>query len=314
MKYVFFQENLILSREEGVAMLAASAGGQYQAIWHDFPEVERVSNDVEIVITLKHEVGAENLDRWRNLKMVSMGFTGYDKVDMDYCRKRELKLYYVPDYSTDSVAELTIALTLALLRKIRLADVDVREGRWDQNPDAVPGIELRGKRVGILGTGKIGSASAKLFNAFGCEVTGWSKTNREVDLNTIFAESDILVLHLPATDETKHIVGVRQLALMKPTSILINTARSELVDTAALVSALDQKRILGAGIDVLNEEKPIPPDQRSAVTNALLALPNVVVTPHVGFKTQEALRRLAKIVIENIGRFLSDSPVNRLDL
>lgn len=323
MKFVYFREDLIISREEVRALLRTVAGERYEPIWHDSQGLERVRDDVEIVASLDHYVATEkNLEQWPGVIMVSMGFTGYDKVDKEYCGRRQLKLYYVPDYSTDSVAELTIGLALALLRKIRLADQDVREGRWDKNRDAVPGIELRGKKVGILGTGKIGSASAKLFQAFGCEVTSWSKSH-PADLDGIFAESDIIALHLPATPETKHVVDARRLALMKRTSVLINTARGELVDTAALMSSLTSKRILGAGIDVIDgaglnvideQGRPIPPDGRSPDTNALLALPNVVVTPHVGFKTQEALRRLAIIVIENIGRYLADSPENRLDL
>lgn len=321
MKYVLFLNDLDLSRNETRDLLHRSVGDKYEAIWHGDPKLKRLRNDVEILVTAEHEVDSTVLERWPELKMVSLAFTGYDRVDTGYCRSRGLSLYYVPDYSSNSVAELTVGLAISVLRKIPSGDESTRKGRWDRK-GIRPGIELYGKRVAILGTGNIGARSAKLFLAFGCTVVGWSKSEREdlkgfglkyeENLEKIFSDSDIIVLHLPVVSDgqngqkvTKHIVGAKLLDLMKPTSVLINTARSELVDTKALIRILKRGQILGAGIDVFDHE----PASRK---NALMALDNVVLTPHLGFKTREALRRLAETAIDNIGRFVDGNNENSL--
>lgn len=318
MKYILFLQDMNIPREQTCSLLSEFAD-DYELIWHDHPQLNQLQNDIEILVTSQHEVNASVLKLWPKLNMVSLAFTGYDKVDREYCESRSIKLYYVPDYSSDSVAELTIGLTLSVLRRLSHADQNTREGYWDR--EVIPGIELQGKKVGILGTGNIGIKSARLFKAFGCTLVGWVGEGRkhrqeflelgfdyESSLDKIFAESDIVVLHLPVDrgdKGTKHIVGSRQLALMRPTSILINTARSELVDTNALVMALNRKSILGAGIDVFDEE-PVPN------THPLMALNNVVLTPHIGFKTKEALQRLAEVAIQNIKSFLIGSDKNLL--
>lgn len=305
--------------------LRAVAGDKYNAIWPDDPQIEQKRKDVEVLVTADHKVDSSVLAPWPHLKMVSLAFTGYDKVDRKYCRDHGLKVYYVPDYSSDSVAELTVGLALSVLRKIPRADNSARQGDWDKY-GIRPGIELCGKKVGILGTGRIGSKSARLFQAFGCNVVGYARGSEK--LEEILAASDIIILHLPANESTRHIINAERLALMKPTAILINTARSELVDTDALVAALKQNRIIGAGIDVFDEE-PAPQSipktfsqklanrfgglfSKATSTKALLRLNNVVATPHIGFKTKEALQRLTKITIENIGNFVTGSEENLL--
>jgi phosphoglycerate dehydrogenase-like enzyme len=314
MKYALFLQDLEnISRDDAALLLKEVTDGKYQAISRDSPDLVRVQGDVEALITNNHRVdAAEVLQRWPNLKTISLAFTGYDGVDLAYWRERGLKLYNVPDYSSDSVAELTIGLTLAVMRKIPQADDNTRTGLWDSG--VTPGIELHGKRVGIIGTGTIGTRSAKLFQSFGCIVVGWARTPRRsfVDLGLgyesleqVLSESDVVVLHLPLTDNTRHIIGSRQLRLMKPTAVLINTARSELIDSDALVTALTEKLIAGAALDVSDDEPGTSPD-------ALLRLQNVVLTPHVGFKTNEALQRLADEAIRNVGRFLAGSTVNLL--
>jgi phosphoglycerate dehydrogenase-like enzyme len=320
MKYALFLQDLDLSREDTRRLLSEATGDNYEAIWPGDPALALLANDVEVLVTAEHKVDSSELEPWPNLRMVSLAFTGYDQVDTAYCSSRdpEIKLYYVPDYSSDSVAELTVGLALAVLRKIPRADRNTRTGVW--HGDGIkPGTELHGKRVGILGIGNIGTKSAKLFQAFGCAVTGWARNSRpdldalgckfEPDLSLVIADSDIIVLHLPvdrsATQSTRHIISKDRLRLMRPSSILINTARSELVDAAALVEALREHRIMGAGIDVFDAE-PV------AATDALLSLDNVVLTPHIGFKTKEALGRLADIAIANIGRFLRHDSENLL--
>lgn len=320
MKYILFLQDLGLNREETRNLLRASLGDRhedYTSVWIDDPEVTFQPEQVEIVVTSEHTVGARQLEPWGEVgMMVGLAFTGHNDVDKEYCRGRELELYYVPGYSTDSVAELTVGLTIAVLRKIPRADSHIRKGGWHWN-GIVPGIELAGKTVGIVGTGTIGTRSAELFLAFGCRVMGWAGDHQKAafealgaeyrrTLSQLLGESDIVALHLPVTAETQGIIGRRELGLMKPTGILINTARSQLVDTEALESALRERSILGAGIDVFDDEPP-------SGVGGLFALDNVVLTPHLGFRTRESLDRLARITIENIGRYVRKDRTNRLE-
>lgn len=316
MKHVLFQPDLDgISRDEVSALLQKHAGNEFAATWSHDGNIE----NVEVWVNPEHELSKRVLDSLPNLKMISLAFTGYDQDDVRYCRSRGLKVYYVPDYSSRSVAELAVGLTLAVLRKVCQGDRNLRKGGWDKGVS--PGIELHGKKVAILGVGAIGTRSAELFQAFGCEVVGWVRKGRqrssdlgfscEQDLRKIFTESDIIVLHLPVNDGTRRIVGEELLHMMKPSAVLVNAARAELVDTDALVAALSNERILGAGIDVFDEEKRLRDDDLNA--NPFKDLQNVVTTPHIGFKTAEALYRLADAAIKNIGFFLASSKENLLE-
>ena len=316
MKYVLFYPDLKgVSRDVIKDLLQKHVGKEYEATWRHDTDAEKV----EVWVNPDHNLNKNVLGSLSSLKMLSLAFTGYDPDDLSYYKLRGLKVYYVPDYSADSVAELAVGLTLAVLRKILKGQQNLREGGWDSG--AYPGVELHGKRVAVLGTGTIGTKTAKLFQAFGCKVVGWSKSQKprssdihidyEPDLREIFAHSDIIVLHLPVNDHTRHIVGAELLRLMKRTSVLVNTARAKLVDTDALVAALSEGRILGAGIDVFDDEERLDKGDLSA--NPYSGLDNVVTTPHVGFKTSEALHRLAEAAIKNIGNFLTGSRENLLE-
>jgi len=302
-KHVLFLQDLGLTREETRGLLR-TAGCGHEPLWSGGFDAEKVRDDVEILVTSEHHVGAVELDPWPNLKVLSLAFTGYNDVDLDLCRKKGLNVYYVPGYSTDSVAELTVGLTLAVLRRIPYANGRVRGGHWDRG-DVMPGVELAGKTVGILGTGTIGMRSAEIFKVFGCKLLGWSRTRRddfpgtyEDDASVVFAKSDVVVLHLPVNEETRGIASREMIARMPKTSILVNTSRADLVDTQALADAIREGRIAGAGVDVYDLE---PPDLQK---NPLFFLNdrNVVLTPHLGFKTAESLRRLAEITIRNVGK------------
>jgi phosphoglycerate dehydrogenase-like enzyme len=313
MRKVLFLHDLGIRREETTVMLQQAAG-DHDAVWYSDGQAREHGPNIEMLVTSDHVVDATTVDAWPNLKMISLAFTGYDRVDLARCAARGLHVYFVPGYSTDSVAELAIGLTMALFRKIVRGDANVRSGRWDAG-GVRPGIELTGKTVGIIGTGTIGLRSARKFRGLDCRVIGWNRTRRGefLDLGCeyrdriedVFREADVIVLHLAARPETRRIVNARLLGLMKPTSVLLNVARAELVDTPALVDALRNGRIRGAAVDVFDEEPP-------SATAELLAMENVVLTPHLGFKTQEALRRLAEETIANIGRYLAGDPTNRL--
>ena len=313
MKRILFLQDLRLSREDTCLRLKEIAGNEYETIWFDSPHLQEFKNSIEILVTCEHEVSSSILKEWPKVKMISLAFTGYDKVDLDYAHSKGIEVYYVPGYATASVAELNLALTLSILRKIPTADRTIREGKW--HDQVYPGIELGQKTVGIVGTGTIGLETGRLFRAFGCSVIGWSRTLREefikiggayVSEKSVFSESDILVLCLALNHGTRHFVCQTQLEWMKEGSILINTARSELIDKAALLPILKEKRIF-AGIDAFDDKT----EKRGM--DQLFEFENVVLSPHLGFKTKEALNRLAEATIKNIGHFLVGSKENLLE-
>lgn len=311
-KYILFLQDLGLTHDE-TRNLLKKVNCDHEPIWCGEFDIGRVRGDVEILVTSEHKVQSDILEEWPNLKMISLAFTGYDEVDLDYARSKGIKVYYVPGYATASVAELNVALTLSILRRIPTANRTIREGEWHDK--VYPGIELAKKKVGIIGMGTIGLKTAQLFRAFGCSVIGWSRNTREefieiggdyVSKKTVFSESNIVVLCLALNDSTRHFVGQTELEWMKQDAILINTARSELIDKAALLSVLAKNppRIF-AGIDVFEHEPAGGGDE-------LFKFENVVLTPHLGFKTKEALQRLAEETIANVGRFFEESSENLL--
>lgn len=239
------------------------------------------------------------------LKMISILGTGTDNVDLEAARRRGVVVTNTPGVGAPSVAELTLGLMLAVTRAIPLSDIRVRRGTWQH----VEGPELDGKTLGLLGLGAIGARVASIAgHGLGMRVIAWSfnpdQTRAErlgvelVDRDEVFRESDVVSVHLRNTPEVRNLVGARELALMKPSAYLINTARGALVDSAALAAALRAGTIAGAGLDVFTEE-PLPPER-----NPFLDLPNVVLTPHLGAVTVEANARSRAMPIDNIIAFL----------
>lgn len=281
----------------------------YDIVWD---EKATAPDKVEVVVTVLKKLGKEYLQQFPNLKMIAVAFTGFDSVDIEYCKEHDIAIYNVPKYSTNSVVELAIGLTIAVLREITYGNEIIRNEKWSYKP----GIELHGKTVGIIGTGEIGVATARIFKAFGCEVIGWSRSENEAfkelggryiaDKQDFFAAADIVSVHLPLNKETKGIIGKKELAAMKTSAILINTARGPIINESALIEALEQKKIAGAGLDVF-EKEPIDSD------NSLLKLNNVVLTPHVAYKTEEALSRRMEVTVKNIADFNKGLKDNRVD-
>lgn len=280
----------------------------YEIIWE---ESAATKERVEVLVMVKRKLDKDYLQQFPNLKMIAVAFTGYDAVDIDYCHQQGIAIYNVPSYSTNSVVELAIGLTIAVLRDIGIGNTLIRNQGWALKP----GIELHGKTVGILGTGEIGIATAKVFKALGCKLIGWSRSENEAfkalggeyisDKQAFFAAADIVSVHLPLNKHTEGIVGKEELTAMKQTAILINTARGPIVNESDLINALEQKDIAGAGIDVYAQE-PINHD------NKLLQFNNVVLTPHVAFKTEEALIRRMEITVKNITDFNKGAKDNRV--
>ena len=280
----------------------------YEIIWE---KSAATKEKVEVLVMVKQKLDKDYLQQFPNLKMIAVAFTGYDAVDIDYCHQQGIAIYNVPSYSTNSVVELAIGLTIAVLRDIGIGNTLIRNQGWALKP----GIELHGKTVGILGTGEIGIATAKVFKALGCKLIGWSRSENEAfkalggeyisDKQALFAAADIVSVHLPLNKHTEGIVGKEELTAMKQTAILINTARGPIVNESDLINALEQKDIAGAGIDVYAQE-PINHD------NKLLQFNNVVLTPHVAFKTEEALIRRMEITVKNITDFNKGAKDNRV--
>ncbi len=273
--------------------------------------LKSASAEVEALIWKDHRVDAITIAdwkrRWPRLRIVSLAFTGVDEVDTAALSAAGIAAFRVPGYSTESVAELAVGLTFSALRRIPRCDANVRAGVFDTG-GVQPGVELNGKTVAILGTGAIGCCSARKFVGLGCKVIGWNRTARteftaaggayKATPEAAIRDADVLVLHLALTPETKGLIDRARLGLMRPSAVLINVARAGLVDTEALAEALREGRLAGAGIDVYDG-----PDPMTDVEHPLFELEGVVLTPHVGFKTREALGRLRDDAIDNLRRW-----------
>lgn len=260
------------------------------------------------------------------IKLVALRCSGFNNVDLDAALKCDITVVRVPAYSPDSIAEHTVALILALMRKIPQAAVRTRYGNFML--DGLVGRSLAGKTVGVIGTGRIGKLTAEILAAFKTKVILYDVTQDVrwatehgfvyVALKEIFTQSDIITLHCPLTKETQHIVNERSLSLVKPGCILVNTSRGALVDAAALIKALKQKKITGAALDVYEEESHYFFEDWSNqiisddVLARLLSFPNVLLTSHQGFLTQEALTSIAKTTMQNIYNFSSGRVVENI--
>jgi lactate dehydrogenase-like 2-hydroxyacid dehydrogenase len=280
--------------------------------WKDRKEdteslIERCK-DADIVIVSNIPFTKEVIDACPNLKMLSVAFTGVDHIDMKTCRERGIIVSNAAGYSTQSVAELTIGLMISLLRKIPYNEQKLRSlhGR-----DGFTGIELNGKTIGIVGAGAIGTAVGKICKmAFGCEILYYNRSKKQLENGSLVSKkellqkSDIVSLHVPLNSESQGMIGEEELAMMKSTAFLINTARGPVVDTHALVQALKKDTIAGAAIDMYEMEPPLPKDHE------ILSAPNTILMPHIAYATREAFILRAKIVFENILKWHAGEPQN----
>ncbi len=253
------------------------------------------------------EEGARN-----RLRIIAQYAVGFDNIDVECATRHGVYVTNTPGVLTEAVADLTWALILAAARRIVEADRYVRSGEWYRggtawHPELMLGMELSGKVLGIIGFGRIGRAVARRARGFNMKVIYYDivrapeEVERElgaryVDLETLLREADIVSIHVPLTPETRHMIGERELRMMKRTTILVNTARGAVVDTEALVRALKEGWIAAAALDVF-EEEPLPPD------HPLTKLPNVVLAPHIGSATRETRERMACAVLENLLAF-----------
>ena len=260
--------------------------------------------DADVVVVSNIKLTQPTLVQCSALKYISVAFTGLDHIDLAYCDERGIEVQNAAGYSTTAVSELAIGMMLDLLRGITALDGAIRNG---QGRGAFLGSELRGKTVGIVGTGAIGTATAKLLKAFGARVVAYSRSRRPevealgveyVSLDRLLNMSDIVSLHTPLTTETRTLIGRNELARMKPSALLVNTARGPVCDMTAVADALNKGVISGAAFDVFEQEPPLPS------THPLLGAPHCLLTPHVAFATKESFAMRADIVFSHVDEWL----------
>lgn len=271
--------------------------------------------DADIVISNKTPMNASTLEDAKNVRLICLFATGYDMVDLNYCKSREITVCNVSDYCTDAVAQHTFALTFFLLEKLRHYDDYVKSGQYGaqqrfSNFD-LPYYELSGKTWGIIGMGHIGRKVASIASAFGCKVIFYSASGNSTctdyertELNTLLEGSDIISLHCPLSDKTFHLIDETAFSHMRPSAILINVARGPVVDNKALCRALTQNKLMAAGLDVL-ECEPITPDNPLSDFKDSTRL---IITPHMAWASTEARQRVVDETIKNVDAFLSGHP------
>lgn len=271
-------------------------------------QLER-AGDADVIMIANMPLSGEVISACPNLKFIDVAFTGVDHVDLEAARAKGVKVSNAAGYSNEAVAELSLCMMLSLLRNVPQVDARCRAG---QTKDGLVGCELKGKTVGIVGTGAIGRRTAELCRAFGCTVLGNRRrvTGSEPDyiefvpLEELLSRSDIVSLHCPLNDSTRGLIDADAIAKMKPGAILINAARGPVVDSQALADALNSGKLGGAGIDVFETEPPLN------VEHPLLHSKNTIVTPHVAFATAESMKTRCEIVFDSLTKWMDGNQIN----
>lgn len=274
------------------------------------------SKDADILVTNKTVLTGEMLEKLPKLKFISTLSTGYNVIDTDKARERDVPVSNIPAYSTDAVAQLVFALLLELTNHVAIHDNSVKNGEWTSCEHfcytKTPLCELKDKTFGIVGFGKIGSAVAKIALAFGMKVKAYSPNTRTFDgvgtveftsLEDVIRSSDVISLHCPLTEKTDGLVNMEFLRKMKKSAFIINTSRGPVINESDLKKALDEGIIAGAGVDVLSTEPP-------KADNPLLHTDRCIITPHIAWASFEARTRLMGIFRDNVKAFLEGEPIN----
>ena len=276
---------------------------------NDTDELINRTADAEVAIIGNTKLSKKYINSCKNLKFLQVAFSGFDHVDIESCKSKGIGLSNAAGYATSAVSEMTLLLSLSLLRNSHNMEDNLRklEGR-----KGYIGNELSGKTVGIIGTGHIGLAAARLFLAFGCRVLAYSRTKKNiesieyVDLDTLLKKSDIVSLHIPYSEETNHLLDRKKLALLKPEAVLINTARGLVVDNQALTDALIEGKIAGAAVDIYEQEPPLPID------HPLLKAPNTVLVPHIAYATHQAMKNRLETVLRSVNSWIRGEQINKV--
>jgi D-isomer specific 2-hydroxyacid dehydrogenase NAD-binding len=305
------KEEIILDNKNKLEKLGHEFN-YYDSLAKDDDEIIERLKDSDIAIITNKPLSSNVICNCKNLEMIDVAFTGVDHVNLDSVKENGITLLNASGYSDDSVAELVIGLTIAVMRRFN----ENRKNIFDDENNSLMGETLKGKKFGIVGTGNIGIKLIELLQVFGCDILAYSRTEKEdvkamgvkyVDLDTLLKESDIVSLHIPNNNQTKGFLGKDELDKMKDNAILINCARGSVVDNDYLAKLLNEDK-LRAGIDVFDMEPPLPKDY--PLRNAK----NVILTNHVAFYTKEAMENRAEIVFDNIYQYLDGNVINEIKL
>ncbi|MBQ1291686.1 MAG: D-2-hydroxyacid dehydrogenase [Lachnospiraceae bacterium] len=276
--------------------------------------IERIA-DAQIVVTNKTPITRETIDACPDMKMIAVLATGYNVIDYAYAKEKGIPVANVPTYGTHIVSQYAVGLLLEICSHFGHHNRTVHEGRWEQCEDFCywdfPMIELYGKTAGIIGLGRIGQASAQILDGFGMRVLAYDTIQNDegrkyaeyTDLETIFAQSDVIFLHCPLFPSTEGIINKENIAKMKDGVILINNSRGQLVVEQDLADALNSGKVFAAGLDVVSTE-PIRGD------NPLLKAKNCIITPHISWAAKDARQRIMDITVGNVKAYLDGAPVN----
>jgi len=311
----FSKDNLILSKNK----LTLKEAEKYK--------------DLEVAsVFIYSKVDEKMLAKLPKLKLVATRSTGFDHVDLQACKKREVMVCNVPSYGENTVAEHTFALILSLSRKMGDCIERTKHGSFDLS--GLRGFDLKGKKLGVVGSGRIGQHVIKIAQGFGMELLVYDAFPNQqlakelgfsyVSMDQLLKEADIITLHVPYNEKTHHLIDKKAFEKMKKGVYIINTSRGGIIDTNALVKALKSKKVAGAGLDVLEQECELVEEKELVSSNFpqqcnlrtliedhyLLTLPNVIVTPHNAFNTHEALRRILQTTIDGINGFKTNKLVN----
>lgn len=330
MKIAFFE---LEGWEEQFARQALS-GHELVFLRGRMPDVLESARNADIASPfVDSAITNETLARFPNLKLIATRSTGFDHVDLAACRERGILVANVPGYGNNTVAEFAFGLILSLTRKIYKAIDRIKETE-NFSLDGLRGIDLKGKTIGVLGTGRIGTEAIRIAKGFGMNVIAYdARPNADaarelgfsyVPLEDFLRQSDVITIHAPLNESTRHLLNSGNVGLLKRGAYLVNTARGGIIETKALLFALETGLLAGAGLDVLEEEgnikdemaflsKERPDAERVQVmlqNHALMKMENVLVTPHTAFNSNEALRRILATTLENIAAFAKGAPQN----
>ena len=333
MKIVYFD---VETYEE--QFLKNANNGKYEYILvnealNDLASVSPKYTDAEVIsVFTSSRVNKKVLEQFKNLKLIALRSVGFNHVDIDYCKKNNISVLNTPNYGNITVAEFALALLLDVARKITISYENYKNSKVTQS--SLMGVELYGKTAGIVGLGAIGSAFARIAYGLGMNIIAFDKYEKEeikekygvryVDFDTLLKESDFISIHAPLTKDNYHMFNSTSFEKMKSTAIIINTGRGELIDTQALFNALVNKKIAGAGLDVLeNEETMTDFDymiginrldksalEQAIINSRLFQFENVIITPHIAFNSKEAVHRILSTTMCNIEAFFNNKIQN----
>ncbi|MCW1293073.1 MAG: NAD(P)-binding domain-containing protein [Candidatus Parvarchaeota archaeon] len=285
--------------------------------------------DAEILSTfINSRLDKDTLSKFFNLKYIITRSTGYDHIDLEYCKQKGILAYNIPDYGTESVAEFALMLMLALSRKLKQIGKSLEEINLDYK--ALRGSEIKGKTIGIVGTGRIGSNLIKLLYSFGVNIIAYNRSVKQdlienykvnfVELDYLLSNSDYIVLALPLSAETKHIINLKNAALVKKGAYIINIARGELIDTNALLYLLENNVLSGLGLDVIEGENLVFKENdinkysstleeyRNAIlATKLIKYNNVIITPHIAYDTKESIENIVNITLTTLKELVKNN-------